>query len=145
MSLEVSSSLSRHKYHSVYSQCFLSWFFETTKNTKLSLFDVCVVLPTKVFKGQLISKCLLGIFNSSKKRTKKVGLATIQWYLKSICFHSFFGRIEDTKKTFRNYLTFSKGCKFINYSGMLFKNACIVFWKSIRTYQKLHWLFWQNF
>ena len=132
MSLEVSSSLSRHKYHSVYSQCFLSWFFETTKNTKLSLFDVCGVLPTKVFKGQLILKCLFGIFNSFKKRTKKFDLTTIQWYLKSVpkrhvslvssivpknerknstlllwylksnCFRSFLGRIEDTKKTFRN-------------------------------------------
>ena len=28
------------------------------------------------------------------------------WYLKSNCFRSFFGRIEDTQKTFRNKLTF---------------------------------------
>ena len=51
-------------------------------------------------KGQLISKCLFGIFNSPKKQTKNSTL--LLWYLKSNCFHSFFGRIEDTKRTFRN-------------------------------------------
>ena len=45
-------------------------------------------------KGQLISKCLFGIFNSPKKTNE------LLWYLKSNCFRSFFGRIEDTKKTF---------------------------------------------
>ena len=30
------------------------------------------------------------------------------WYLKSNCVCSFFGRIEDTKKTLWNYLTFSR-------------------------------------
>ena len=35
---------------------------------------------------------------SSKKK--------LLWYFKSNCFPSFFGRIEDTKKTFRNLLTF---------------------------------------
>ena len=50
-------------------------------------------------KGQLISKCLFGIFNSPKKRTKNSTL--LLWYLKSNCFCSFFGRIEDTKRTFR--------------------------------------------
>ena len=49
-------------------------------------------------KGQLISKCFFGIFNSPKKRTKKSTL--LLWYLKSNCFRSFFGRIEDSKMTF---------------------------------------------
>ena len=42
-------------------------------------------------KGQLISKGLFGILNSSKKRTKK--LTNLLWYLRSTCFRSFFGRI----------------------------------------------------
>ena len=47
-----------------------------------------------VGKGQLLLKGLFGVFNSSKKRTKlgqKLKFSS-----------SFFGRIEDTKMTFRN-------------------------------------------
>ena len=54
----------------------------------------------RVPKVQLISKCLFGIFNSPKKRTKNSTL--LLWYPKSNCFRSFFVRIEDTKKAFRN-------------------------------------------
>ena len=36
-------------------------------------------------------------------------------YLKSNWFHLFFGRIEDTKKTFWNYLTFSLSSKLHNW------------------------------
>ena len=52
-------------------------------------------------KGQLISKCLFGIFNSPKKSTKKNQL---YYYCTSslIVFVRFFGRIENTKKIFRN-------------------------------------------
>ena len=46
-------------------------------------------------KGQLISKCLFGIFNFPKKRTKKFDFTTM---VSQVCFRSFFGRIEDTKK-----------------------------------------------
>ena len=64
-----------------------------------SVFQVCqcrssISFFQRIIKGQLISKCLFGIFNSSKKETKKFVL----WYLKSNCFRSFFGRIEDTQK-----------------------------------------------
>ena len=48
-------------------------------------------------KGQLISKGLFGILNSPKKKERK-NSTSLLWYLKSNCFHSFFGRIEDTKK-----------------------------------------------
>ena len=41
----------------------------------------------KEAKGQIISKCLFGVLNSSKKRTKTIRLKL---------------RIEDTKKTFQN-------------------------------------------
>ena len=49
------------------------------------------------FKGQLFLKCLFGIFNSSKTNEK--------------IWPNFYGtssQIEDTKKSFRNQLTFSK-------------------------------------
>ena len=50
-------------------------------------------------KGQLISKCLFGIINSPKKQQK---FRPLQCYLKLNCFCSFFGRIEDIKRTFQN-------------------------------------------
>ena len=74
-------------------------------------------------KGQLISKCLFGVFNSSKKRTKKFDSTTMVYDTsRSNCFHSFFGRIQNTKKTFRNWLTFSSPCpiKEGSYSSNLF-------------------------
>ena len=40
----------------------------------------------------------------SQKTNKKSTL--LLWYFKSNCFCSFLGRFEDTKKTFRNELTF---------------------------------------
>ena len=55
-----------------------------------------------VSKGQLISKCLFGVFNSPKNERKHFDL---RYHSSNFC--SFFGRIEDTKNTFRNYLTFS--------------------------------------
>ena len=42
----------------------------------------------------------------SQKTYEKIRL-TVLWYLKSNCFCSFFGRIKDTKRTFRNLQTFS--------------------------------------
>ena len=72
--------------------------FWSKKNFKFS-----PKLPKKVFKlkikGQLISKCLFGILNSSKK-TKEKNRPKLLWYLKSNYFPSFFGRIVDNKETF---------------------------------------------
>ena len=56
-------------------------------------------------KGQLILKHLFGIFNSPPKEQKKTTL--LLWYLKSNYIRFLGGRIENTKKTFRNQLTFS--------------------------------------
>ena len=53
-------------------------------------------------KGQLISKRLFGKYLQFSQKTNKKNLTLLLRYLKSNCFHSFFGRIEDTKKTFRN-------------------------------------------
>ena len=57
-------------------------------------------------KGQLISKCLFSVFNASKKT--KENNSTWGTYHSSYVefFRLFFGRIEDTKTTFRNQLTF---------------------------------------
>ena len=46
-------------------------------------------------KGHLISKGLFGVFNSSEKRTK-TSRPEVEF------FRSFFGRIQDTNKSFRN-------------------------------------------
>ena len=61
---------------------------------KIKILVAVLELPAK---GQLISKCLFDILNSSKKRTKKFDLTTM-----ILQVQLFFGRIEDTKKTFRN-------------------------------------------
>ena len=63
--------------------------------------QVIRLLNPSISKGQLISKGLVGILNSPKKRTKKFNL---QYYDTSgrLVFVRFFGRIEDTKKAFRN-------------------------------------------
>ena len=54
-----------------------------------------------MFKGQLISKANCKAANSSKKRTNEFDFTTMQ-----LVFVRFLEEIEDTKKTFRNYLTF---------------------------------------
>ena len=59
----------------------------------------CILSETG--KGQLILKCLFGIFNYFQKQTEKFDLTKL-WYLNSNRVHLFFGRIEDTKDTFRN-------------------------------------------
>ena len=52
-------------------------------------------------KGQLISKANHQAVNSSKKRTNEFVFTTMRRV-----FVRFLEEIEDTKKTFRNYLTF---------------------------------------
>ena len=58
----------------------------------------------QMHKGQLISKGLFGFFNSSKKRTKIFCPSRLGQKLKLL--GSFFGRIEETKMSFQNWLTF---------------------------------------
>ena len=53
-------------------------------------------------KGQLISKANCQAVISSKKRTNEFVFTTMRRV-----FVRFLEEIEDTKKTFRNYLTFS--------------------------------------
>ena len=54
------------------------------------------ILVSYTSKGYLISKCIFGIFNSPTKTIRLEVRSRVE------VFRSFFGRIEDTKKTFRN-------------------------------------------
>ena len=81
-----------------------SWLLGRVSDMSHTVYTLMILRTWSTFKcvkGQLISKCLLGIFNSPKKQTKKNQL---YYYGTSsrIVFVRFFGRIEDTKKTFRN-------------------------------------------
>ena len=51
-------------------------------------------------KGQLISKGLFGILDSSKKRTKKFDLATMYDTSGRLVFVRFLEEFEDTKRHF---------------------------------------------
>ena len=55
-----------------------------------------------VAKGKVISKANYQAVNSSKKRTNEFIFTTMQHV-----FVRFLEEIEDTKKTFQNYLTFT--------------------------------------
>ena len=56
-----------------------------------------------ISKGQLISKANCQAVNSSKKNRMNEFVFTSMQRV----FHRFFEEIEDSKKVFRNYLTFS--------------------------------------
>ena len=51
-------------------------------------------------KGQLISKCLFGVFKFFQKTNEKIRLNYwVLWYLKWTCFRSFFGGNRRHQKT----------------------------------------------
>ena len=67
----------------------------------ISLFIIIQRISKKFHtKDQLISKGRFGFFNSPKKRTKNFSPSRLGQ--KFEFSSSFFGRIGDTKKTFRN-------------------------------------------
>ena len=84
-------------------------FVSMRKNFSLT-FEICMQRCTKSHynikcldvnpKGQIILKCLFGVLNSSKKRSKN--FCPRKLGQKVEFSSSFFGRIEDIKKTFRN-------------------------------------------
>ena len=66
------------------------------------------VVTTKVTcKGQIISKCILVSSIFSKKTNERIRLYYYETSSRLV-FVRFWGEIEDTKKPFRNDLTFSK-------------------------------------
>ena len=58
-------------------------------------------------KGQLILKCLFGVFNFFQKLKKNTSHSS-----KNEFIHSFFGRIQGLTICFRNYRTFKKNSFF---------------------------------
>ena len=92
------------------SRCQTGYGLITTRsvhfeNSLLKLTSI-VLYQDVVAKGQLILKGLFGFFNSSKKRTKSFCPSRLgqKFEFSSL----FFGRIEDTQISFRDYLTFTK-------------------------------------
>ena len=76
-----------------------SWYFFTCYSLHMVSFEYFVKsMPPK---GQLISKCLLGVFTFFQK-TNENKLTSSK--VKFVC--SFFGRILGLKKSFRICLTF---------------------------------------
>ena len=71
-----------------------------------------------LFKGQLILKANCQALNSSKKRTNEFILLVCR-----CVFVCFLEEIEDSKKAFQNYLTFSNsqiyGGEFAKFCGLL--------------------------
>ena len=72
------------------------------RNTQFRSFQ----LRGKGAKGQLISKANCQAVNSSNERMNEFVFTTVQRVL--VCFSE---EIEDSKKVFRNYLTFSEKCQ----------------------------------
>ena len=68
-----------------------------------------LILVIACDKGPLISKCLFGIFNSPKKRTKKFDFTTIVPQVELFSF-VFWENLRH-QKTFKNKQTFSSSKK----------------------------------
>ena len=66
------------------------------------IIHICIDFKSALCKGQIISKANCQALNSSKKRTNELFFTTMR-----CVFVRFLEEIEDTKETFRNYLTFS--------------------------------------
>ena len=97
-----------NKYLKYFQHISISRQFLQSEKEYLHNHAVRAVQPTRLLllknyytKGQLISKCLFGIFNSPEKRTKKIRL---YYYGTSsrIVFVHFLGELKTPKKTFRN-------------------------------------------
>ena len=85
-------------------KCFFFWISYTSSMEKGLIIFLMDTHATVVIldKGQLISKFLFGMYLQFSQVTNKKNSTLLLWYLKLISFCSFFGRIEDTKKTLRN-------------------------------------------
>ena len=84
----------RRNLHISCSSPYIHEFFWECTCCSLKIFRLALV------KGQLISKGHFGFFNSPKKRTKNFSPGSLEQ--KFEFSSSFFGRIEVTKKIFRN-------------------------------------------
>ena len=83
-----------------------NWYWKCCQRDGFGSFTPDGAAPDQLtlpFKGQIISKANYGILNSSKKGTKKFVFTTMR-----LVFVRFLEEIEDTQKTFQNYLTVNK-------------------------------------
>ena len=85
----------------------------------------------QIHKGQLISKANYQALNSSKKRTNEFVFTTMRRV-----FVRFLEEIEDSKKAFRNYLTFSIHTFFIWYIRYHCILYCLQFLGQFTIYSK---------
>ena len=90
-------------------------------NLKLNVIDNFVVkfyekIPTK---GQMILKCLFGVFNFFQKTNKNTSHSSKNEF---ICL--FFGRIHGLPICFRNYLTFSLAAVYVYYGWYIISCCC---------------------
>ena len=128
---------SKHwKLFRIASNCFKNHLACATKR---DMFLFKTIRFSKTFfvidvKGQLISKCLLGIFNTPKKRKKSSPL--LLWYLKLNFFVYFLGELKTAKRHFEinwplkrlciTLLTFDRKIKLISTHQR--KNSTRSFW-----------------
>ena len=77
-------------------------------------------------KGQLISKCLFGIFNSRKKRTKKSALLHMYGTSNRIVFVCFLGELKTPKRHFKINWPCKKVWKFLYLRISIF--TFLIFW-----------------
>ena len=82
----------------------------------------CITYWLQATNGQLISKYLFVVFHSPKKQTKTIQLeVNLRYHSFKVDFFLFvFLRVEGTKKTFRNQLTFSIA-KGVSSLGLCFR------------------------
>ena len=73
-----------------------SKFFGGNENNKICFWNFLTFNNISWFRNVFLVSSILS------KRNKNSTLHAVPWYLKSNNFHSFFGRIKDTKKSFRN-------------------------------------------
>ena len=114
-------------FHFKMSFWFLLFFLKTNEKTNRPE----VSYSQEETKSQLISKANWQVVNSSKKRTNEFIFITMR-----CVFIRFLEEIEDTKKTFRNYLTFRKMSIFNSSSFVKIWSACSCEFKA------LFWTFW---
>ena len=82
-----------HEFLTITETCLK--FILSKKATKI---EEIFIVDLTLYKGQLISKCLFGIFNFPKKRTKKFNFTTMVPQVELFSF--IFGRIEIPKRHF---------------------------------------------
>ena len=112
--------------------------FEIKNRVLFAFFqNVLTDCKKKLFLGQIISKCLFGVFNFLQKMNKNT-LHTS----KNELIHSFFGRIHVLTICSRNWLTFSDLKRLFSITRTLYwKSEKIVHFWNIMLFLTYFWKF----